>query len=465
MDKKTNPLKKAAIEFGEAPAVIYNNRIINYQTLAGIISALCQKLLNASVKRGNRIAFVSTNRHEEYFLILALIHLGAVICPLSKRYPQKILENVIDLIKPDFFIDFGDFNLPNINKINKDIFENISNIAGKSNFPEIDYHQDATIIFSSGTTSTPKGFIHSFENHYYSALGSNENIKLEPGDRWLLSLPLYHIGGIAIIFRSLIAGATVVFPDSDESLSDAVSKYLITHISLVPAQLKTILDSKYNLDSLKAVLIGGSHVPEYMLKESLKQNLPLHTTYGLTEAGSQVTTTMPNDSLENLITSGKLLNYRDLKISNDKEILIKGKTIFKEQIGSDNPFDVEDWYHTGDLGEIDENGYLKVIGRKDNMFISGGENIHPEEIEKVLLILDYIEDAIVVPIEDSQYGFRPVAFVKASQDLNKYPPDNINLEKFKCPVRYFEFPSDNTESMKINRKYLKELAQKLIKNS
>src|SRR3712207_445663 len=133
---------------------------------------------------------------------------------------------------------------------------------------------------------------------------------------------------------------------------------------------------------------------------------------------SQVTTTPPGASRGELRTSGRPLPHREVAVSGGGEILVRGETLFAGYVEGDpvrRPLDADGWFHTGDLGALDENGYLGVRGRRDNLFVSGGENIQPEEIEEALSGLDGVQDAVVVPVPDLEFGAHPVAFVRAAE--------------------------------------------------
>ena len=232
-----------------------------------------------------------------------------------------------------------------------------------------------------------------------------------------------------------------------------IKKYNVTHVSLVATQLIKLLEDKSSLKllaKLKCILVGGSYIPSSLIKQAITYHLPIFTTYGSTEMASQTTTTKPDESSKKLFTSGKLLNHRELKISEDSEILVKGKTLFKGFVETDNlikPFDSDGWYHTGDSGIIDNEDYLTVIGRKDNMFISGGEKVYPEEIEINLLNMEEIRSALVIDIPNKKFGARPIAFIKAyNYDLvnkrNIIKCLSERLPKFKIPDAFYKWPEE-----------------------
>ena len=245
----------------------------------------------------------------------------------------------------------------------------------------------------------------------------------------------------------------------------------ITHISMVPTQLIRIMDSNAPsyLSGMKAVLLGGDSVPADLIARATENRIPLVTSYGSTEMTSQITATMPRDSISHVFTSGKLLPYRQLMISDDGEILVRGATLFKGYVNGRKTIKTGDgrWFHTGDLGFLDKDGYLTVTGRKDNMFISGGENIQPEHIEREILKLDGVAQAIVVSVEDYEYGNRPVAFIMMKDNVALDPVKITGglagrLPKFMIPVSIYPWPDEvEQKGIKINRQYFQKLARKL----
>ncbi|MES3630053.1 MAG: o-succinylbenzoate--CoA ligase [Longimonas sp.] len=320
---------------------------------------------------------------------------------------------------------------------------------------------DATVIFTSGSTGRPKGVVHTWRAHLYSARGAARALPLRATDCWALSLPLYHIGGLAIVIRAALAGASVAILD-DPVRDWAVRR--ITHGSLVATQLKRVLGA---IDggpprALRGLLIGGGPVPEALLDEAYARGWPVHTTYGSTEMASQVTTTPPGASRETLATAGQVLPYRELKISDIGEICVRGATRCRAYLtpeGRTQPFDAQGWLGTGDIGHIDEAERLYVTGRVDHQFISGGENIQPETVERALEALPQVARAVVVSVPDDEFGRRPVAFVEPAPGTAFAPGCYRSglqgrLARFKHPDRYLLWPNDLPGSMKVDRSAL-----------
>jgi O-succinylbenzoic acid--CoA ligase len=203
--------------------------------------------------------------------------------------------------------------------------------------------------------------------------------------------------------------------------------------------------------------------------EANARSWPIHTTYGLTEMAAQVTTTSPDATLGELQSSGRVLPYRQLRVDERGEILVQGATLFQGYLDGDtvqHPFDQDGWFHTGDLGRLDEEGWLHVLGRTDNLFISGGENIQPEEIELALCDVPGVTQAVVVPVQDDEFGQRPVAFVRGVDEgvwLATLAGElEAVLPHFKIPDAFYLWP-EVEEEMKIDRTVFREQALLLRK--
>ena len=309
----------------------------------------------------------------------------------------------------------------------------------------VDMDRIAVILFTSGSTQQPKAVAHSLRSLFASARASNTNIPIAPHDRWLLSLALSHIGGLAIAFRVLCAGATFIPRDKSLSLGAQIHAHNITHLSVVSTQLYRLLQEKeIDISSLKYVLVGGGPIPNALIEQA--RHLPIHTTYGMTELGSQLCTTPPNASSKTLKTAGYPLQGWEIAINLRGEICARGAPLFLgywSKQGLHRPIDADGFFPTGDRGEIDREGRLVVLGRCDQMFISGGENIHPEEIERCLCDMPDIEAALVLAIDHTEYGKRPVALIKGTIDTQIIKEHlDEHLPRFKHPDQYRIWPKE-----------------------
>lgn len=462
------PLRVAALATPDAPAILRPNATFTYADLDRRVSATARKLPESGCGPGMRVALYLEKDERYVVLLLALLRAGCVACPVSTRVPVEGVASLLRVAACSAVI--SDQELPALDSEGLTMLRPDSLLweAPVSYYPEpsnIPINRPATIVFTSGSTGTPKAALHTFGNHYYSALGSAANIPLAPGDRWLHSLPLYHVGGLSIVFRCLISGAAMVIPEPGIPLGEAITSTGATHVSLVATQLRRLLSEGGLPGGLKAVLMGGGPVPDSLVDEAIASGLPIHTSYGLTEMASQVTTTPPDASRPALHTSGRVLPHREVSVAEDGEILVRGDTLFAGYVagdGVDRRLDDEGWFHTKDLGELDPEGYLRVTGRRDNQFISGGENVQPEEIEAALCRVEGVEEAVVVPVSDEEFGERPVAFVRAPGGLPAGLEKSLEpvLPRFKIPVAFHEWPEfAGLEGMKPDRAAFRELAR------
>lgn len=462
-------LKELAERYGDYPVLQSSNRQVLWKELPDAVERWQSSVDSLSLKSGDTCALYIPPSIDTILMLFAMWTRGIIAAPLNTRLPGESLLELLETIRCKTLISASPLEL-----LSSEIHIQLcSNIRAEQQTPAakepllIPLQNDATILFTSGSSGTSKACLHTIGNHYFSALGSNENIPLDAGDRWLLSLPLYHVAGMGILFRCLSSGATICVSE-EKNLVEAISEFQPTHLSLVSTQLHRVLEQwKARPSILKAVLLGGSAIPAALIEKAYTLGLPLFTSYGSTEMASQVTTTRPNDSLERLLSSGRLLIYRNLRIDKTGEILVRGDTLFKGYVEKDSPQpqrDANGWFHTGDLGEIDDQGYLHILGRKDNMFISGGENIHPEEIEREILHIKGVRRVIVVDVEHEEFGRRPVAFVDSkeweqTQAAIQRALPNI-LPKFKCPDALFPWPSEmDLPGVKINRQEFRNRAK------
>jgi O-succinylbenzoic acid--CoA ligase len=469
------PLRAAARTSPDAPAIVGAGGTLTYDELDRRVTKVAENLEELGFGAGGRVALYLAKDERYIVLLPALIRAGCVACPVSTRTPPPGVATLLQkaacraLISDEDILEATDAGARKLHP--ETLLGDDPARCDRPRYSEpfhLALDRPATVVFTSGSTSVPKGALHTFGNHYLSARGSNANIALAPGDRWLHSLPLYHVGGLSIVFRCLLAGATVALPEPGALLGETIARSGATHVSLVSTQLLRLLrEEALDLSGLKAILLGGGPTPAYLLEEALSRKLPIHTSYGLTEMASQVTATPPDSSREELRTSGRPLPHREISVSDDGEILVKGETLFAGYVEGeaiDLPLDADGWFHTGDLGEIDAGGYLRVRGRRDNLFISGGENVQPEEIEETLCRLEGVEDAAVVPIPDPEFGSRPVAFVRTVGGAVE-PEDLARalrpiLAHFKIPMAFHDWP-EGIEGMKVDRAALAERARQL----
>lgn len=466
-------LRKHADVQPEAPALFTPSRLWTYADLDAAVAATQARLQDEVVDSGMRVGIHLPRSANTVVLIWALWRLGAVAVPLSTRLPAAQVAAQARQVGAEILIaDKRDLRTQSSDTLSVLPPEQVVREGGGAASVEPGKHprdRPATIIFTSGSTGTPKAALHSWDNHLYSAKGANANVPLRRDDRWLLSLPLYHVGGLAILVRCALAGAAVALPDPEVSLADAVVATGATHLSLVATQFRRILEKTEGgpPSHLRAVLLGGGPVPEDLIREGVERGWPLHTTYGCTEMASQVSTTAPGAPDDDLQTAGRRLPHRRVRID-DGHILVAGAPLFRGYVtadGLEDPRTEDGWYSTGDRGRLDASGRLHVQGRLDRTFISGGENVQPEEIETVIEGLEGVVRALVVPVPDAEYGQRPIAFLRtehALSDLGLERALEPLLPRFKIPDAFHVLPDEAmTDSLKVDREYLRKKARML----
>jgi O-succinylbenzoic acid--CoA ligase len=460
---------------GALPGPATREGALTFAELERWTGALARLLRERGVGRGERVGLLLPAGPAYPVLLLALLRAGAVAVPVSARLPRATVPGLLERVgcrrlvadvpalpgsAPPLRVD----DAGELLHASRPRSRAAAAADDGPPLPAFDRGADATIVFTSGSTGTPKAALHTFENHWASAIGSNRNLRLRPGDRWLLSLPPWHVGGLGVIFRCLLGGAAIAVAAKEEPLAAAIAGLGATHVSLVVTQLHRLMREEHGrtaLRGLKAILLGGGPIPAALAAAAAQAGAPLITSYGSTEMSSQVTSTRPGDPPAALATAGRRLAGRELSVAADGEILVRGRTLFHGYLDGERVRSAQDaagWFATGDLGRLDADGRLVVTGRRDTMFVSGGENIHPEEIEREILRFPGVLEAIVVPVPDAEFGERPAAFLHTADGE---PPAAAELELFlretlpgfKVPRRYLPWP-EGAAGLKPDRRSL-----------
>ena len=322
---------------------------------------------------------------------------------------------------------------------------------------EINPSSICSMMFTSGTTGRAKAVVQTYENHWSSAIASALNLGLQARDKWLISLPLFHISGLSTVMKSVIYGMPIYLMSSfnAENINHAIQSRGITHISVVSTTCQRLLeeleDNRYP-DTFRCMLLGGGPAPKSLLEKAANKGIPIIQTYGMTETCSQISTLQMKDALRKLGSAGKALFSASLEIRKGKEkleanqigeIVVKGPMVtpgyYQAEQANEQSF-ISDWFYTGDMGYVDEEGFLYVVDRRSDLIISGGENIYPAEIEDVLLSMEGIKEAGVTGREDKEWGQVPIAFVvseKAWTEEELRAHCEQHLARFKVPRKFY----------------------------
>ena len=408
--------------FGDAPALIdrTSGRVIRYSELEAALPSA----------PGGIVATWAKTSLEHVLFLLAALRQGAVVAPLSFRLPEaEALERAC-----------------RIGAVTLWSGEKIQNLAPRAEPPA--FIQPGTLLHTSGSSGRHRVVFHDLAAHIASAEGSASRIPLGPGCGWLLELPLHHVSGFSIPVRCLLSGAAVVFPDPENGIADPV----VTHLSMVSTQLLRLLDAKAPLEKLRAVLAGGGPISSALVDRAIRAGVPLHLTYGMTEAASQICTTARLLETPTPLHAGAPLPGREVRISASGEIQVHGGVLASKFLGADGRWedlaDADGWFSTGDLGAFTAKGHLMVHGRRDRLIISGGENIQPEPIESLLLEFPGIRRTVVVAKSHPEFGERPVAFLAGDfeeSEIRQFLA--ARLERFVIPEKFHSWPSEIPEDL------------------
>lgn len=280
------------------------------------------------------------------------------------------------------------------------------------------------VLFTSGTSGTPKGALLSRRAFVLAAEASAARLGWRDDDRWLLAMPLAHVGGLSVLVRVLIARRTLVIARpgafDPHAVLDTIERHRVTLLSLVPTQLAQLAATVRPVpSSVRAVLLGGAQCPPRVLARGASLGWPLHTTYGLTEMCAQVSTTRaPVPSAHEGV--GEALDGVEIEIRRGR-IHVRSRARMDGWLDPSlpDPFDADGFYDTGDLGEVDERGRLHVHVRRDDLVVSGGENVYPSEVEQALCALPGVREACVVGLPDETWGQRVAAAVVTEGPLDE----------------------------------------------
>jgi o-succinylbenzoate---CoA ligase len=486
-------LSNAAGLFKTKNYIITDNNIYSFKELNEKSVFLAHSIQKDYNVKGGDIAVILLDNNIDFILLLfALWKSGAVPVPINIRLNDYETKNLFKFLKPSFIFSDQDLNKQMTNqdaKIisidNNYILQVIDDIHESSylteKVQEFEFNENSTalILFTSGTSGNPKGVPLSFHNLKASFDNSNNVLNHNTDDKWIASLPFYHIGGFSIITRALLSGTSVIIPTSlnTKDLAESITSFKPTLLSLVSTQLRRLIDLGIKpYDELKYVLLGGGYIENSLVDEAIEKGWPIAKVYGSTETSSLVTFVDCKKDNNKKLSGGKPLGNNQIFIVNESknflppevkgEIAIKSESCAKSYYN--NPTETEikfgdGIYYTGDSGYIDEEGYLFINARMNDLIISGGENINSLEIEAALLEYPGIENVSVFGIEDIEWGHIVAAavIIKPGASISEEELKEFLLQKisrYKLPKEFYfmnEFPINPLG--KVQKEKLKEI--------
>lgn len=429
----TGWLARAARRRPDAPALVQGTDRLRYTELAGLASRRAAMLAGLGIGSGDRVMLEAPITLESAVWLHALLWLGATVVPVGpsltpdttaalvmRLQPRALIASNPALHSIPFGRHGGQADLIVVDAA-EPIDRGIAPIAPATDDPA----RLATIILTSGSSATPKAVPLTVANHAASTTAIAERIGTGPDDRWLLCLPLVHIGGLAILFRSVMPGAGVALMRRFDAAGfiQQIDEQRITLTSLVPSMLDAVLEiGDYRPPAgLRAVFIGGAPAAASLLERARDAGWPVLPTWGMTEAGSQLATPDPAMAAEmdfHAEPSAALppLPGVEVRTAPSGALQVRGPMLFSGYLGGSPPGpDADGWFTTADRGIVDRRGAVRMVGRMDNVIISGGVNVGLDAVCRRLLDCPLIRDAAVVGIDDPRWGQRIAAAVVARE--------------------------------------------------
>ena len=426
------------------PALTLNRIAFTFSTLAARARVLALRLRALGVREGDLVATLLPNGLPFVELVHAVPLCGAALLPLNVRLTSRELAFQLDDAKPALLVHAGGELAAaaraaangNVRRVAAEpcdaalLAEIVPANPESANLRDaIDLEEICAVLYTSGTTGSPKGAELRHASLLWSAIGSALHLGTVPGERWLACLPLFHVGGLSILTRSALTGSEVILHQhfAPDAVTHALAHERVSLVSLVAVMLERLLDvwgERPAPPTLRCVLLGGGPAPRPLIERANALGFPIVTTYGLTEAASQVATLPLHEVGRRTDIVGKPLLGTELRIADESgaslppntpgEILVRGPTLMRGYLR--RPDETaralrDGWLHTGDVGTLDADGFLRVLDRRADLILSGGENVYPAEVEAILLAHPDVAEAAVVGLADPSFGQRVAAFI------------------------------------------------------
>jgi fatty-acyl-CoA synthase len=484
-------------------ALIFEDRPFTYREVNLRTNQLCHFLIDLGIQKGDRVSVLLYTCNQYIEIFLALSKIGAILVPLNWRLAGPELEFVIKdsssrviIFEPDLTETIASIR-PHLHLSNNDyiaVGHPCPDWAkdyekGLLEYPihepqlqvSIGDEDPHLLMYTSGTTGTPKGAILSHRKTFFNALNADIYYDLTSKDRLIVTRPLFHSGGLLVEAAPVLyKGGTLVLRKRFRSheLLETIQKYQVTIVEMDGVLFQCILQecdlNQYDLSSVHYFYTGGERIPIALLKEFYKKGIPISQIFGQTET-STITWLPPEDSFRKMGSVGVPVFHgevrivdktgKDVRAEEVGEIIIKGPTLMS---GYWNRPDLtaetirDGWLYTGDLARRDEEGYIYIVDREKDMYISGGENVYPAEIEKVFLTHPKVFDVRTIGVPDGKWGEVGKAFMvlKSGESMDEEEALKFlqgKIAKYKVP-KYVEFVEElpKTASGKIQKFLLRE---------
>jgi len=452
-------------------AIDDDGRLVTFAELDDASDRFAAAFLERGLSRGDRVATLTGSTPEHVAVFFACAKTGVTLLPLSWRLSPAELRYQLDDAEPSLFL--ADEEHEELASQLGRRFERLGPgppPGGQAPDVEVRDEDGLLLVYTSGTTGKPKGALLTHANCFWTNLGFDLTTGVSQDDVVLQVLPQFHVGGWNV--QALLAwwkGATVVLErqfDPERALR-LIEEKRVTTMMGVPATYLFLAQepgfARADLSSLRRAVVGGAPMPEALLETWAQRGIAIVQGYGLTEAAPNVLCLPPEDAVRKLGFAGKPYCFVEVRLSDEDELQVRGPNVFpgywRNPEATAQAFTEDGWLRTGDIAECDDEGFYRIKGRLKDMYISGGENVYPAEVEAVLHEHPSVDDAAVVGVPDERWGEVGVAFVVADGITDEQLLEwcSARLARFKVPksVRFIgEIPRNGMG--KVQKQELRE---------
>ncbi|MBJ92931.1 MAG: hypothetical protein CMP23_00495 [Rickettsiales bacterium] len=442
-------LGAAAQEYGEQPALMFADGELSYGELATVVLPRAERLVSLGV---DQLALSAEPKQEPLLWIFAAIEAGVSLVLLHPRWSSAEREAALAQVPSALLLD--EALAPGGELRDESWLDQSRAYMGQrrsacgADVIDIDEEDCLAVVFTSGSSGRPRGVVLSRRAMIAAAQASAARLGWDEQDRWLVSLPLAHLGGFAILVRVLMAGRCAVLAplySSPDELMALAAQRRVTLMSVVPTQLRALIEvGERPPGSVRAVLVGGAACPATLQRKARSLSWPLLLTYGMTETCGQVATVEPGSSLQHPQGVGRPLSGFTVTLDAG-EICISGPSLLSGILGQEESvLDGQGRLRSGDLGRFTAAGELLVLGRLDQVINSGGEKVHPGEIEEQIRSCPQVEEVCVVGLVDERWGQQVAAAIQWRRSAASSALDGLEtalaeqLAPWKRPRRWLE---------------------------
>ena len=463
-----------------------SGRNLTYGEINAAANSLSHYLMKShGLALGDRVAVIAENHLAQVILFAVAQKTGIVLVPINFRLAPKKIDALLDdskckLIYNDGCVEKNSFNAKATFLELESVYDFLGNESPSLPPSSLTEEAPIFILYTSGTTGVPKGILYTHKMLFWNSINTTQSLLITNETITLNCMPLFHTGGWNVLLTPVLhRGGTIIMFKKFDALAvlNCIVEEKLDLFMSVPTMLKMMVElpefQKADINCLQYIIVGGESMPLNLIDIFHKKGVPIRQGYGLTEAGPNLTSLHQNDAHKKQGSIGKPNFYVEIRIfaEDGKDALVNcpGEILIGGPMVMDGYWQNEEmtrqvkmgrWLRTGDIGKFDTEGFIYILDRKKNMYISGGENVYPAEVERVLLQHKAIKEAVVVAFPHKKWGECGIAFIVAKtpmtiEELKNYCREH--LAKFKIPAQFsFVDIIPKNDTGKIDRNVIKE---------